>query len=102
MELCKCTRDGDIAFLKTKVRDFDHDLNGNGKDGMKSEFTTLKKEHEYNMKDLTKLSDSYEKLARKESNREAVLKFIGKSIVIASTILGTAVILQQLLVIAVR
>lgn len=97
MENCNCQRDADIAFLTTKVRDFDVDLNGNGKDGVKKDVITLQIERETDMKDLTKMSLSLEKLARKEGNREAVLKFVGKSIVIGTTILGTAAIVVSVI-----
>ncbi len=50
------------------------------------------------MKDLNKLTLSFEKLAKREGNREAVLKFIGRSIVTASLILGGAAAITAVIV----
>lgn len=90
MEICICQRDADIAFLITKVKDHDKDLNGNGKQGVKIEVATLKFEHEHNMKDIAKMAEAYETLAKKQSNREAILNFLGKAILQSSIVLGAA------------
>ena len=98
MDKCICTQEAAVSFLKTKVKDFDRDLNGNGKDGLKKEVHTLKIEHESEMKDLAKMSKSLETLASKQANREAVLKFVGRAIIVGSTILGGSAALVAIII----
>jgi hypothetical protein len=65
-----------------------NDLYGNGRPGLIREFEKLKTEHIEMNKDLARLADSFEKLARRESNREAVQRALSRSLVAASLIVG--------------
>jgi len=66
------------------------DFYGNGQKGIVERFLKVETEHETVMDSIDKLATAFSALARNDSNKEAVRKVLGRSMVIAASIIAAA------------
>jgi len=79
-----------LGRMCAKLDKIDKDFYGNGRKGFSERFLKMETEHETVMESIDKLATAFSALARNDSNKEAVRKVLGKSIVIGSAIIATA------------
>jgi len=85
-----CPHEAKVGSMEATLKRIDKDLYGNGQEGLVKKFTKMETEHNEMKGDLNKLATSFSALAKSDSNREAIRKALGKSIVTAAAILGIA------------
>lgn len=74
--------------MENRIKRIERILDGNGQPGLIKECAETKVKLESMEENLDKLATAYSALARNDSNREAVRKALGKSLVQASLIVG--------------
>ena len=100
MGLHECVQTAKIAKVETIVEQLYDEFFGKRRTGIKDRFIKVETEHIELMETIEKMGNSIINIEQTLSNREAVSKYLGKSIIIGCSIIGVvATIVTTLLLI---